>query len=87
MNSKEVENDITVSDLIEFLQTNFKPDTKLCWIDCIEGFKYDCKPFYKNKLGKHNFVYVKQDKERLLKDKTNIDDYYQFVNDNDILIN
>ena len=35
-------NTATVAQVIEHLQKNFKPDDKLCYMDCVQGCKNDC---------------------------------------------
>lgn len=81
---------LTVKELIEHLQTNFNPDDKLCF--WYEGGAYmNCENVPKDFLKeKRMFVYVKDDKERRMKDyndsKEKVDEDYEFVDDNDVLI-
>ena len=49
----------TVGEVIEFLKSHFKPTDKLCYMDCIEGVKYNAEPIYKEDLGKRFFRYAK----------------------------
>ena len=48
-----------VGDLIDYLKRSFKPDDKVCYMDYIEGFKYDCAYVKKNQLGRRFFRYAK----------------------------
>lgn len=80
---------VTVKDLIKHLQTNFKPDDKLCF--WYEGGAYmNCEPIIESMLGDNMFIYVKDDKEKMKK-RFNISDDeitedYRNVNDNYVLI-
>lgn len=49
----------TISQLIKYLRENFKPDDKLCYMDCVEGYKNDCTYIAKSQLGSRFFYYVK----------------------------
>ena len=79
----------TVKDLIEHLQTNFKPDDKLCF--WYEGGAYmNCEHILKSMLGNNMFIYVKDDKEKMkfkfkMTDEE-INEQYHNVIDNDVLI-
>jgi len=81
---------LTVKELIEHLQTNFKSTDKLCF--WYEGGAYmNCENVPNDWLKeKRMFVYVKDDKERRMKDykdsKEKVDEDYEFVDDNDVLI-
>ena len=80
----------TVGDLIKHLQDNFKPTDKLCfWDDCgahIECVHVPVDWFEKQMM----FKYVKDDKDRrmaLYKDsKKKVDEDFEFVSDNDVII-
>ena len=80
----------TVGDLIEHLQTNFKPTDKLCFWD--EGGAYmECVHVPVDWFEKQMmFKYVKDDKDRrmaLYKDsKKKVDEDFEFVSDNDVII-
>ena len=45
----------TIGDLISYLEKNFKPDDKVCWMDCVEGVKNDCTYMTKDQLGTRFF--------------------------------
>jgi hypothetical protein len=45
----------TVKQAIEHLQKHFAPDTKLCYVHCVEGCEYELKPVLKEDLGKRFF--------------------------------
>lgn len=80
---------LTVKKLIEHLQTNFNPDDNLCF--WYEGGAYmNCEHVLENMLGNMMFMYVKDDKQRMLKkfniSKDEVDEEYRNVNDNDVLI-
>ena len=67
----------TVGQLVKYLKDNFKPDDKLCYMDCVEGCKNDCTYITKDQLGDRFFKYVKT--------LVHIDSY-PYVNDNDVII-
>ena len=67
----------TVGQLVKYLKDNFKPDDKLCYMDCVEGFKNDCTYITKDQLGDRFFKYVKTLVHT---------DSYPYVNDNDVII-
>ena len=80
----------TVGDLIEHLQTNFKPTDKLCFWD-EGGAHMECVHVPDDCLEKQMmFKYVKDDKDRrmaLWKDsKEKVDEDFEFVSDNDVII-
>ena len=80
----------TVGDLIEHLQTNFKPTDKLCFWD-EGGAHMECVHVPDDWLEKQMmFKYVKDDKDRrmaLYKDsKKKVDEDFEFVSDNDVII-
>lgn len=80
----------TVGDLIEHLQTNFKPTDKLCFWD-EGGAHMECVHVPDDWLEKQMmFKYVKDDKDRrmaLWKDsKEKVDEDFEFVSDNDVII-
>ena len=80
----------TVGDLIEHLQTNFKPTDKLCFWD-EAGAHMECVHVPDDWLEKQMmFKYVKDDKDRrmaLWKDsKEKVDEDFEFVSDNDVII-
>ena len=83
-------NTATVAQVIEHLKNNFKLDDKLCYMDCIEGFKNDCTYVTKDQLGKSFFYYVKDLKDRNMKrchsTKEQEDDIYPYVGDNDVIV-
>jgi hypothetical protein len=63
---------LTVKKLIEHLQTNFKPDDKLCF--WYEGGAYmNCEPVLESMLGDNMFIRVKDDKDRM-KNRFNMTD-------------
>ena len=47
--------DAKVGDLIDYLKQKFKPDDKVCYIDCVEGVKNDCTYVRKTQLGDRFF--------------------------------
>ena len=80
---------LTVKKLIEYLQNNFNPEDKLCF--WYEGGAYmNCEYALENMLGNMMFTYVKNDKERMIKrfnlSKDKVDEEYQNVDDNAIII-
>ena len=80
---------LTVKKLIEHLQTNFKPDDKLCF--WYEGGAYmNCEHALENMLNDMMFTYVKNDKEKMKKrfnmTDDELSDEYKNVDDNDVLI-
>ena len=78
---------LTVKKLIEHLQTNFKPDDKLCF--WYEGGAYmNCEHVLKEQLGDTMFIYVSQDKERSKKlyPKDDIYEDCHWIKDNDVII-
>ena len=80
----------TVGDLIEHLQTNFKPTDKLCFWD-EGGAHMECVHVPDDWLEKQMmFKYVKDDKDRrmaLYEDsKKKVDEDFEFVSDNDVII-
>lgn len=63
---------LTVKKLIEHLQTNFKPDDKICF--WYEGGAYmNCEPVLESMLGDNMFIRVKDDKDRM-KNRFNMTD-------------
>ena len=83
-------NTATVAQVIEHLKKNFKMDDKLCYMDCIEGFKNDCTYVTKDQLGQSFFYYVKDLKDRNMKrchsTKEQEDGIYPYVSDNDVIV-
>ena len=83
-------NTATVAQVIEHLKKNFKMDDKLCYMDCIEGFKNDCTYVTKDQLGQSFFYYVKDLKDRNMKrchsTKEQEDGIYPYVGDNDVIV-
>ena len=67
----------TVGQLVKYLKDNFKLDDKLCYMDCVEGFKNDCTYITKDQLGDRFFKYVKTLVHT---------DAYPYVNDNDVIV-
>ena len=51
--------DMKIGDMIDFLKRNFKPDEKVCYMDCVEGLKNDCTYVRKSQLGERFFRYAK----------------------------
>ena len=83
-------NTATVAQVIEHQKKNFKMDDKLCYMDCIEGFKNDCTYVTKDQLGQGFFYYVKDLKDRNMKrchsTKEQEDGIYLYVGDNDVIV-
>ena len=80
----------TVGDLIKHLQDNFKPTDKLCFWD-EGGAHMECVHVPVDWFEKQiMFKYVKDDKDRrmaLYKDsKKKVDEDFEFVSDNDVII-
>lgn len=80
----------TVGDLIEHLQTNFKPTDKLCFWD-EGGAHMECVHVPDDWLEKQMmFKYVKDDKDRRMAlwndSKEKVDEDFEFVSDNDVII-
>ena len=80
----------TVGDLIKHLQDNFKPTDKLCFWD-EGGAHMECVHVPDDWLEKQMmFKYVKDDNDRrmaLYKDsKKKVDEDFDFVSDNDVII-
>lgn len=70
----------TVKQAIEHLQKHFAPDTKLCYVHCVEGCEYELKPVLKDELGKKFFysaAKLKQD------DK---DGLYPYIDGSEVVI-
>lgn len=81
---------VTVGDLIQHLQDNFKPTDKLCFWD-EGGAHMECVHVPVDWFEKQMmFKYVKDDKDRrmaLYKDsKKKVDEDFEFVSDNDVII-
>jgi hypothetical protein len=80
---------LTVKKLIEHLQTNFKPEDKLCFWH--EGGAYmNCEYALQSMLSDKMFIKIKDDKEKM-KNRFNftedeIKEDYKNVTDNDVLI-
>lgn len=80
---------LTVQKLIEYLQTNFKPNDTLCF--WYEGGAYmNCEAALVSMLGDTMFVRVKDDKAKM-KNRFNMSDEeiaddYRNVNDDYVLI-
>ena len=80
----------TVGDLIKHLQDNFKPTDKLCFWDEI-GVHMECVHVPVDWFEKQiMFKYVKDDKDRRMalykNSKKKVDEDFEFVSDNDIII-
>ncbi len=80
----------TVGDLIEHLQTNFKPTDKLCFWD-EGGAHMECVHVPDDWLEKQMmFKYVKDYKYRRMalynEPKEQVDEDFEFVSDNDVII-
>ena len=80
---------LTVKKLIEHLQTNFKPDDKICF--WYEGGAYmNCEPVLESMLGDNMFIRVKDDKEKMKKRFNMLDDEladdYKNVEDDYVLM-
>lgn len=79
----------TVGDLVAHLQTNFRPEDKLCIWD--EGGAYmNCEYVTKCMLGDMMFKYVKDDKQRRIDQqgatqKENDEDF-EWVGDDDVIV-
>ena len=79
----------TVGDLIAHLQRNFRPEDKLCFWS--EGGAYmNCEHVTKSMLGDMMFKYVKEDKQRRIKQhgttqKENDEDF-EWVGDDDVIV-
>ena len=80
----------TVGDLIKHLQDNFKPTDKLCfWYE--GGAHMECVHVPVDWFEKQiMFKYVKDDKDRRMalykNSKKKVDEDFEFVSDNDIII-
>ena len=79
----------TVGDLIAHLQRNFRPEDKLCFWD--EGGAYmNCKHVTKSMLGDMMFKYVKDDKQRRIKQhgatQKGNDEDFEWVGDDDVIV-
>jgi hypothetical protein len=80
---------LTVEKLIEHLQTNFNPTDKLCF--WYEGGAYmNCEHVLEDMLGETMFMYVKDDKKRIMekfnRTKDSVDEDYRNVEDNDVVV-
>ena len=80
----------TVGDLIKYLQDNFKPTDKLCFWD-EGGAHMECVHVPVDWFEKQiMFKYVKDDKDRRMalykNSKKKVDEDFEFVSDNDIII-
>ena len=80
----------TVGDLIKHLQDNFKPTDKLCFWD-EGGAHMECVHVPVDWFEKQiMFKYVKDDKDRRMalykNSKKKVDEDFEFVSDNDIII-
>ena len=78
----------TVGDLINHLQTHFKPTDKLCF--GYEGGAYvNYENVLKDMLGDNMFLYVKDEKKRRIEKfkitQEEVDEDFQFVKDDDVL--
>jgi hypothetical protein len=79
----------TVQDLINHLQTNFKPTDKLCY--WYEGGAYiNCEHLFEDDLGHRMFKYVKDDKKRRMETfnetKNQVNEDFEYVSDDDVII-
>ena len=73
-------NTVTVKQAIEHLQKHFAPDTKLCYVHCVEGCEYELRPVLKKDLGKRFFysaAKLKQDDE---------DGLYPYIDGSEVVI-
>lgn len=80
----------TVGQAIKYLQENFKPYDKLCYMDCVEGCKNDCTYVTKDQLGTRFFYYVGDMKKRAM-ERRGTDDasesaMFPYVADNDVVV-
>ena len=83
-------NDIlTIKELINYLETNFNPDDKLCrWYE--RGAYMQCEPVSSSDVGNYMFIKVKDDKN-MMKNKyrmteDEISNEYASVDDDYVLI-
>lgn len=81
----------TISQVLNYLKKNFKPDDKLCYMDCVEGVRNDCTYITRDQLGERFFYTVKSMKEREKKrypieNDENLHELFPYVNDNDVVI-
>ena len=51
----ELDRTATIGYLIDYLKKNFKPDDRVCYMDCVEGVKNDCTYIEKEQLGDRFF--------------------------------
>lgn len=79
----------TVQDFIDYLETHFKLDDKLCYMDCVEGLMNDCTYMTKEQLGKKFFYRVAALKERAIRNgssKEVEDEMFPYVDDSDVVV-
>jgi len=69
-------NTATVGQLIDYLKNNFKEDDKVCYMDCVEGYKNDCTYVTKDMLGKRILRYLNEDDEK----------FYPYVKMGDVIL-
>ena len=82
-------NILTVKELINYLETKFNPDAKMCrWYE--RGAYMQCEPVMKSDVGDHMFITVKDDKN-IMKNRFKMTDEelsneYASVDDDFVLI-
>ena len=77
----EDEHTATIGFLVEYLKNNFKPENKVCYMNCVEGLKNDCTYVVKEQLGNVFFRKVKN-----IKRDIGSTDEFPFVKDEDVII-
>lgn len=77
-------NTATVGDLIRHLKKNFKPTDKMCFWD-ESGDHMECVSIPRDYIGKVMFRYIKDNKKKLENVKE-AESFYEFVNDDDVLV-
>jgi len=85
---REIENTARIKDVIEYLKTNFKPEDKICYMDCVEGYKNDCTYVENNQLGTRFFYYASELKKRGEKELTDEEfkNWFPYVSENDVVM-
>lgn len=87
-NNKSKSKYATVGQLIDYLRDNFRRDDALCF--WYEGGAYmNCERVPSSFIGDRMFVYVKDDKDKMIArghSKKSMDEDYQYVQDNDVLV-
>ena len=74
----------TVGDVIRHLKKNFKPTDKLCFWD-EGGAHMECISIPRDYIGKVMFRYIK-DKKKKFENVKEAESFYEFVNDDDVLV-